>query len=878
MSSINFDNIYLLLIAVPLVVLLVAPYVLAVGKENRNGHNIASMVMHVLIALMIAFAAAGTKIVTVVTETDIYVVADVSYSANRNLDAVDGYIYDLSRNLPGYSRMGVICFGKDYTLLTRLGGSLKSVREADVDDSSTDIVSALDYAGSLFRDNVIKRIVLITDGKETGSADSGALRRKIDALTSDGIRVDAIYLDDNITDSIKEVQVTDVEFTANAYLNSEVTFNAVISSSCTSNATVSLRLDGETISKKAVTLTAGSNSVSFTLTASEQGSFDYEITAEAEEDTNPYNNSFYFTQNVTGEVKVLFITGSESDGAAAEELFGSVADVTLCVNTTVVPSTVEELCKYDEIVLSNVDATTLNNYTLFLESLDTVVSLFGKSLITIGDTGIQNKQDNELKALSDMLPVSFGNSNRDKKLYTIVIDGSRSMETNSKLLNAKAAALSIIDSLNVDDSVCVVTFYGNVEVAVAPSVIGSNRESIKQKINDIDVLQGTYIGLGMKEALNQIYRLTDYGDKQLILISDGLSYTNESDDPVEIADELRAYGVITSVYDVGRGADNGTASQNALALLKNIAQVGGGSYYSSLEEIDGTALGGLLDQTNEYIIERDSYVTIKRPRDEALEGIDNALYISGYVNSTAKASATTALTTEYQTANGSSITVPVYAYRSYGNGKVATFTGGISGGWISAWAEAGLDKLFFGNVISANTPNEKTDHPFTLTVENDSGRATVTIAPATVRSDASATIALISPDGSEIAADMVFNSMTYGYTFTTPDAGRYVLTVEYTYGDNVYAADGSFTLSYLPEYDSFATFDASVLNSALGSSGTVSEDGTLSLENDEKDIGTMTVALTVPLLIACVALYAVDIIVRKLKWNDIKSLFKKVSG
>ena len=92
MSSINFDNIWLLLIAVPLVIAFVIAFCIAVNKDNRNWHNVTSSVLHVLIAVLVAFSAAGTSVETVVTETHVYVLADVSYSAPRNLDKIDEYI------------------------------------------------------------------------------------------------------------------------------------------------------------------------------------------------------------------------------------------------------------------------------------------------------------------------------------------------------------------------------------------------------------------------------------------------------------------------------------------------------------------------------------------------------------------------------------------------------------------------------------------------------------------------------------------------------------------------------------------------------------------------------------------------------------------
>ena len=82
-------------------------------------------------------------------------------------------------------------------------------------------------------------------------------------------------------------------------------------------------------------------------------------------------------------------------------------------------------------------------------------------------------------------------------------------------------------------------------------------------------------------------------------------------------------------------------------------------------------------------------------------------------------------------------------------------------------------------------------------------------------------------------------------------------------------------MAYPSEYDSFALYDAGVLHKMIGAQGTVSENGKLSIVNDEKEVGLYNVSLNLPLLIACVVLYAVDIAVRKLKWEDIRSLFKR---
>ena len=90
-----------------------------------------------------------------------------------------------------------------------------------------------------------------------------------------------------------------------------------------------------------------------------------------------------------------------------------------------------------------------------------------------------------------------------------------------------------------------------------------------------------------------------------------------------------------------------------------------------------------------------------------------------------------------------------------------------------------------------------------------------------------------------------------------------------------YPSETFFNLSYSPEYDSFQIFESSALHEAIRQRGTVSEDGSIKLENDENMLDTYVIDFTMPFLIAAAALYVIDVIIRKLKWSDIRNLFKK---
>ncbi|MDE6505096.1 MAG: VWA domain-containing protein [Clostridia bacterium] len=895
MNSISFVNPWLLFLIIPAAAVITVPFVLAVRSDNRNGHNIASFVLHILMAVIIAFAAAGTTIVTVITETEVFVVADVSYSANKNLDTVDGYINNLQNNLPRNSKLGIVCFAKDYKVLTELGEEVKSVKYAEIDDTETNIAGALEYTGKLFRENVIKRIVLITDGRQSDLRSSdNTLKRTVDNLALSGVRVDAIYLDDNLDENAKEIQVTSAEFTKTAFLNGENnTVTALVQSSYNAlNMTVSLYSNDLLIESKIVNLPIGYTPVTFTLPSNVKGEFDYEIRVDglqSDEDYCTFNNKISFTQTVSDAVSVLLVTENAANEAYIKGIYGEQSEIDARVVTegSVIPVTVEELCVYDEIVLADVDLKKLDSYKIFIDSLDKVVSVFGKNLVTVGDLAIQNTQDSGLKQLNDMLPVRFGYNDNDPKLYTVVIDTSRSMETNNRLIMAKEAARRIANLLGENDMYCLVEFNGDVRVALDPTEAGKT-EKINNAIDNLGVLQGTLIYKGLDEAYKQIASLTMYKEKQVMLITDGLTYsTGEGDDPVTVANNMRADNIKISVIDVGRGGDYDTSetAKRAVQLMKDISgwdlsdnnpYKGDYFYAISPESLAEIFLSEIADNITEPIINAQSTVIRNRRTDPSLDGFDeDAGTIGGLINNSAKGSATTVLKAEYfKDAANAYVQAPLYSYWSYGNGKVSSFTSDISNGWTDGWNNK---EVFFKNVFETSVPASKTDKPYLTEVSSEGKFGRVSLTPINLYAETSAQIVVTAPDGSVATYEAFPDSTGFHADFEASLTGKYSIAINY-FSDGVkYDSVTSLNVSYFAEYDMFANFDASELYKSVGGNGTVSEDGNLKIENDIREVGTYEYSLTVILLSVAAVLFVADIIIRKLKWNDIKNLFVKVN-
>lgn len=133
-------------------------------------------------------------------------------------------------------------------------------------------------------------------------------------------------------------------------------------------ANLNLYHNNEVVSNQTVRLEKGSNQFKINLDTSVAGtqSFRAEISEYTDDehrdktDTNPYNNVYYFDQDVTDEISILYLSNSTDNGSAEYNTFKAIYGdeskykVTKFINDdTNIPVTLTDLAKYDEIVLNN---------------------------------------------------------------------------------------------------------------------------------------------------------------------------------------------------------------------------------------------------------------------------------------------------------------------------------------------------------------------------------------------------------------------------------------------------------------------------------------------------------------------------------------------
>ena len=865
MNSINFDNPWLLIIGIPLLLIVIVSFIIAVRKDNKTIHNVTSFAIHILIVILITLGLAKTSYERIITETNIYILADVSYSSNKNLDLIDEYINELEGNVPKNSKIGIVCFGKDYEVLTDVGEEIKSVKESKVDKSATNIYEALEFTATLFKDNVVKRIVIISDGEETKESSIVSL---VQNLSVENVYVDAIYVDNNLKEDDKEIQINEINYINSTYLNNEETVYAIIQANTTSKAYVKLYKDNELLKEKAVVFAKGYNSITFDLDTSIVGTFDYKLVVESDDDTSTYNNNYMFTQTVNEKLQMLFISSNNSDLEQAKELYGNSCIIDAYVNNKNVPYTIEQLSKYDEFVLSDIDIRTLNNYSQFIASIDTLVSKFGKSLITFGNTYIQNNYDDPtLSVLNNMLPVKFGNNENEDKLVTLCLDISRSMEQLDRLKIAKETACSILDNLDDDVMVLVIGFYGEVRTIHQQSP-ASEREVLKEKIRNLEAYQGTFMGSALGYTYEAVTSLP-YSKNEVILISDGLPYGEQATSAKVMVKKMADANIMLSTVH--------TISLDGGDLLKELASIGKGYYYyiKDVESVNGLVLNGVMNSLTDTILEaNESTVEVLLKKEVLVEGIDALPNILGLYNNTKKSSAKVILEATYTDITNTSYKIPLYSYWDYGNGVVSTFASTISGNWISKWDSDTLGTKALSNVPKANQPNERIDSAFIIETQSLGTNTLLNVVAPSLNVNSVLNVKVTNPDNSVVTKELTFNSENYVCELVTDLVGEYVVELTYQLGQTLYTSTYSFTISYLPEYNSFTIFEASNLYYMVSNNGQVSENGKLVLTNDNSNEQKYIYDFTSLFMIICVILAVVDVIVRKLTLNDIKALFR----
>jgi len=673
--ALQFENPWLLMLILPIVVFMY--YTTKNMIKMTTWKKTTIMVLRSLIFLLIILLLSGFTIeLTSNTATTLFLI-DSSDSISQKKQGED-FIREAIKNMGKNDEVGIINFGENYAieLLPDKNPSFTNV-QTKINTSFTNLEKALIGAQSLMPWDHLKRVVILTDGREN----VGDGLSQVKQMRSKGYIIDVYPLNSEIGE---EVQLESLSIPETVHLNEQFEIVVNIKSNVNTSAILKLYSDRLLTAQKQIILNKGENQFVFTDKAVNGGMVTYRVEVSADVDTLFQNNAMSSYTYVKDKPKVLVVQEEENASDVLVEMLKDNVNITV-VNSKQVPTHLSEILKYDAFILTNVSADSLSN--VFLDNLETAVSHQGKGLLVTGGENSYGPGGYYKTTLEKILPVNMDIKPKEEEpdlALILVIDKSGSMSGGdfgiSKMELAIEAAIRSTEVLDQDDTIGVIAFDDAYKWVVEPQKL-DNLKSIQDAIGTIRSGGGTQILPPLQAAYDAIKEL-NAGLKHIILLTDGQA---EKEGYELLIEGLRENGITLSTVAVGRSAD--------LLLLKTLAFGGRGRFYETDEFTDIPKIFA-----KEVFLAGKKYLTNKTfvPElagfSEILKGIGAIPKLDGYVTTTPKSTANVILKSDEDD--------PVLASWQYGLGRTVAWTPDVQGIWTHDWMSWTESSKFWNNIMS----------------------------------------------------------------------------------------------------------------------------------------------------------------------------------
>jgi len=571
-----------------------------------------------------------------------------------------------------------------------------------INQSQTDIAAALQDALHRFAPDHLKRLVLISDGNEN----SGDIAAELPHLKQDKVQVYTLPL------TAKSGQDSWIEtILAPPQVTADEQFPIEVHVFCPANSTgdVEIRVGDKVRAKRTVQLTKGFNRIAFeTSIPSNAGTAVLEASATIPGDPRSENNVFRQPVVVSGRPRILYVEGHRPSAHYLQAALSAEGFTVDLADPQAVPTTVDRLDTYDEIILSDVDPKLLSLSQM--HAMATYVRDLGGGFILAGGEHTYGAGGYTGTPVEQLLPITFASNGRHPSVSMIVVlDRSSSMAEQQKIQLAKEATKAPIELLQSTDHFGVLVFDFNFKWYVNPATPVVDRESILQSISMIGVGGDTNIYPALREAGIQIAKSEDE-IRHIILLSDGQT---RPDDFQGLTTRIADAGITVSTVAVGADADR--------RLMANIAAWGKGkSYYAQdPENVPQIFIEDTMTTAGQTLHEEAFRPIVKKTVD-IFKGINfsTAPLLQGYVSAKAKATSEVLLEA-YRNK-------PLLARWQYGLGKSVAFLSDVKDRWAVDWISwKGYPK--FWSQLVRETMRRRNDDDFDFTVRRDRDSAVLSV-------------------------------------------------------------------------------------------------------------------------------------------------------
>ncbi len=685
-------------------------------SRRREG---VSLALRLIIVLCLVLSLAGMEITQGGDDLAVVFLVDVSDSMPRQALAAEiDYVRSAIAAMGPDDQSAVVLFGADALVERSMSTAreLEQVASAPV-TNQTDLAGAMRLGMALFPSGAAKRMVILSDGDQTG----GDALSAAEFAAASGVQIISVPF---LKQAGSEVLVSAVDAPARLRPGEKFDLDVSIQAGEPVQAVVRVLAGDKIIYEQPHDLRRGAQTFSLPLTAgTEPGFVNYQVQITPQKDGFYQNNRLDAFSQVEGPPRVLVVAPAagelQRDGKPRPDetsaLLGALKATDFSVDLATpaqMPLSLPGLAQYNSVVLVNVPASALSLGQM--ENLQIYVRDLGGGLVAVGGPtsyGVGGYYETPLEATLPLDMQIKDEKRRPTLGMVFIIDHSGSMGETSggvqKLQLAKEAAARSVQLLFPTDRVGVIAF-DDTASWVVPMTDLANPAAVASAIGSIQLGGGTDIFAGV-QAMSKVLPGDPAKVKHVILLTDGGA------DPTgipELVKKLNAEnGITLSTVGVGQGA---------APFLKDLAALGGGRYHfttnaSSIPSIftEETALA-----SRAYIVEESFFPKLSNPS-PILAGIDSVPQLHGYVAASAKDLAQVIL-------KGGKEDDPILASWQYGLGRSVAFTSDATGRWGRDWTQWPGFAAFWAQAVRY-TLGDSSNTALEMQVSLDDGKAHVTL-------------------------------------------------------------------------------------------------------------------------------------------------------
>ncbi len=617
------------------------------------------------------------------------------HTARRSDELAVVFVLDRSRSVPGAIReravqntqlavsgmgegnlAGMVVFGTTASIEAEPAKAPDLSRIASVlEDTRTDIGSAIRLALASFPPGVQKRIVLLTDGNENKG---DAIREARGALAG-GAVVDVVPLE---YEHGREVRIEKLTAPSRSLKGEVVQVRIVVHATQPSPAWLSLRIDGRQAARKEVRLSAGKNMYTMEHAVAKGGFHTFEARVEAADDNLVQNNVGYAYTIVGGAPRALVVESDPEDARfllqalKAHEIEGEVA---LPAET---PATPAGFQNWDVLFLSNVEAPAFS--AAQLKSIEAAVRNLGMGLVMVGGENAFGAGDYNGTPVEEALPVFAEVKQRKILPNGALVLIMHTCEFPDANVWGKRICKQAVRKLTAKDLVGLIYFDGRRSAWLFELQPAALKKKISGKIDGMEAGDMPDFDTSLQMAY-QALKNAPAAVKHVVVVSDG--------DPSPPSGLLKRALARSAVSVSTVCIEPHPNDRNARIVMKDIARVTGGRAYfpKRPDQLPGILIHEAA-QVRRKFVKEEPFQPVAVAWSEILKGLDpsNLPRLLGRVICTEKPTAAVPL----RAPDGD----PVLAHWRHGLGRSAAFTSDAKNRWAAAWVGwKGFEK-FWGQV------------------------------------------------------------------------------------------------------------------------------------------------------------------------------------